>query len=104
MKSGRAISFSLAAGSRAAPARATVAALRSCREVSTLSPCSTRRLPTGAPMAPGAITATTGLIALVSDWTCLQGLNPAAIHCHRQGVQVGVDCSAVGGILARAGD
>ena len=33
-----------------------------------MSPCSTRRLPTAAPMAPGAITATTGFIALVSDW------------------------------------
>ena len=59
MKSDAAISSSEAAAMPAALARATVSALRPSSEVSTLSPLSVSLRPTAAPMAPGAITATT---------------------------------------------
>ncbi len=62
MKSLRAISSSLASVKPYFLARARVSAPRPIREVSTLSPFSTRRPPTAAPIMPGAITATTGFI------------------------------------------
>jgi hypothetical protein len=54
------MSSSLAAVIPAALARARVSSLRPASEVNTVSPFSTSLLPTAAPMAPGAITATTG--------------------------------------------
>ena len=62
MKSLAAISSSLADAIPAALARAVVSALRPSSEVSTLRPCSTSRLPTAAPIMPGAMTATTGFM------------------------------------------
>src|SRR5439155_23644703 len=52
-------------------ARATVSALRPLSEVSTFRPLSTSRFPTAAPIMPGAMTATTGvmteILCLISD-------------------------------------
>src|SRR5215472_2619536 len=62
MKSARAMSSSLAAVMPAALARVRVSSLRPSSEVRTVTPCSTSLLPTAPPMAPGAITATTGVI------------------------------------------
>src|SRR5580692_9695781 len=62
MKSLAAISSSPAAAMPAAFARVAVSALRPLSEVSTLRPLSTSLFPTAAPIMPGAITATTGVI------------------------------------------
>src|SRR5882757_8201056 len=62
MKSLAAISSSVAGVMPAALARSTVSALRPASEVSTLTPLSVSRRPTPAPIMPGAITATTGVI------------------------------------------
>src|ERR1700733_15778367 len=62
IKSAPAISLSLAAAIPAAFARAIVSWLRPVNEVSTFRPLSASLLPTAAPMAPGAITATTGVM------------------------------------------
>jgi hypothetical protein len=59
-KSAAAISASLAADIPAAAARAAVASLRPASEVSTVTPRSASLCPTAAPIAPAAITATTG--------------------------------------------
>src|SRR5579863_8913794 len=81
MKSDAAISSSPAAAIPAAFARVAVSALRPLSEVSTLTPLSTSRFPTAAPIMPGAITATTGVI-----WSSLQQKRPSIPACIRQGL------------------
>src|SRR5215469_18364152 len=74
MKSARAMSSSLAEDMPAALARARVSSLRPSSEVRTVIPLSSSLLPTAAPMAPGAITATTGVMrtSLTGSWKLLQ--------------------------------
>src|SRR5580658_9976778 len=62
MKSVAAISSSVAVIMPAALARAAVSLLRPLSEVSTFTPLSTSLFPTAAPIMPGAITATTGVM------------------------------------------
>src|SRR5262245_43718826 len=77
MKSLAAISSSVAGVMPAALARLTVSALRPVSEVRTLTPLSVSLRPTPAPIMPGAITATTGVI-LFSGSCLLFEPNPAA--------------------------
>ena len=82
MKSAPAIS-SLAEVMPAAFARATVAALRPASEVSTAAPRSVSRFPTPAPIAPGAMMATTGGMASSFNKRARMHLagNRAAMKC-----------------------
>src|SRR5262245_36850066 len=84
MKSLAAISSSEACVMPAALARSSVSALRPASEVSTLMPLSVSLLPTPAPIMPGAITATTGVM-LFSGNSLLVGANPAAYGGRWQG-------------------
>src|SRR5580698_2413505 len=79
IKSLAAISSSPAAAMPAAFARVVVSALRPVSEVSTLTPLSTSLFPTAAPIMPGAITATTGVI-----WSSLYETRLTIPACIRQ--------------------
>src|SRR5712691_10564170 len=80
MKSLAAISSSEAGVMPAAPARLRVSGLRPVSEVSTLTPLSVSLRPTPAPIMPGAITATTGVMLFSRNCLLLEpkscGLRP----------------------------
>src|SRR5580693_3886661 len=81
IKSLAAISSSPAAAIPAAFARVAVSVLRPVSEVSTLTPLSTSLFPTAAPIMPGAITATTGVIL-----ASLRETRPTIPACIRRGL------------------